>query len=161
MMNTAMITKHPGRFSAGLAALCILLATPALADIYKWTGEDGKVNYTQMPPPPGYSSELIKQSSNQPSSEKQADKKQASAQASDAESPTGEQPGMLTDEQKKENEEIRKLNCDAASRNLAALLEKSQRSFMTANGELLRPTEKEREKLIANARKQVKQFCNE
>ena len=46
-----------------LIALCALTAPQARADIYKWVDDEGKINYTQIPPPPGFASEIIKQAS--------------------------------------------------------------------------------------------------
>ncbi len=31
----------------------VLIATPAVADLYKWIGADGRINYSDTPPPPG------------------------------------------------------------------------------------------------------------
>lgn len=40
---------------AALTTLIVLACGPAAAQLYKWTGPDGKVNYTDTPPPRGAS----------------------------------------------------------------------------------------------------------
>jgi len=40
--------------------LVCLLAGPALADMYKWTDENGKTHYSDQPPPGTTKSETIK-----------------------------------------------------------------------------------------------------
>jgi hypothetical protein len=144
-----------------LIALCTLAPPLATADIYKWVDDEGKVNYTQTPPPPGIASEIIKQA---------AAPAVAPTPPKTTESTLQER---LEDEQKdleddaarakleKENAEIRRLNCDTATRNLALLEKEGQRRYMNANGELLRPTDEERQKLIDETRQQMEENCTE
>jgi len=40
------------QFQLLIAMLCVLAAGSAQAQLYKWVGPDGKVNYTDAPPPP-------------------------------------------------------------------------------------------------------------
>ena len=149
-----------------LIALWTLLPSLASAeDIYKWTGDDGKINYTQMPPPSGYPSELVKQNYLSPGPPRAVESATKSPQA--RLSPQERLKALEKDkeneaakaEREKENAEIMRFNCDAASRNLAALEQNSQRVFRTSNGETMRPTEEERKKLIDKARQQVKDYC--
>lgn len=42
-------------FSLKLASLLLLCATSAHAQLYKWTGPDGKISYSNTPPPPSAS----------------------------------------------------------------------------------------------------------
>ena len=144
-----------------LIALCTLI--PALAsadDVYKWTGDDGKINYTQMPPPSGYPSELIKQAYSPPDPPMAVESATDEPQAGNKEPQKGQESDAARTKREKANAEIRRLNCDAATRNLAALQEEGQRTFMTADGERLRPTDEERKKLIDTARQQVKDYCD-
>jgi hypothetical protein len=41
-----------------LAALCLLLAPLAPAQLYKWVDKDGKVQYSDQPPPAGASKQI-------------------------------------------------------------------------------------------------------
>jgi len=144
-------------FPACLVILCLLMPSLSTADIYKWVDDDGKTNYTQLPPPPGYKSEKVREAASPgvapaPSAtvlqerfeEKQKERENKAAVAG----------------QEKKNAEIRRLNCDAATGNLTALEQEGQRRYMNADGELLRPTDKERQKLIDQARQQMEKYCN-
>jgi hypothetical protein len=44
-----------------LLILCMLMPSLSTADVYKWADEDGKINYTQLPPPPGVESETVRE----------------------------------------------------------------------------------------------------
>jgi len=53
--------RNAGRSAAiALAIACALLAAPALATMYKWVDKDGKVVYSDQPPPANVKSEVIK-----------------------------------------------------------------------------------------------------
>jgi hypothetical protein len=45
--------EQPFRFSAIAALILLSLPLPVLAGMYKWYDDQGKVNYTQTPPPKG------------------------------------------------------------------------------------------------------------
>ena len=143
-----------------LIALCTLMHPLAAADIYKWVDDKGRINYTQTPPPPGITSEIINQApapavAPAPTDTPESRLKRLEEEQKDLETDTAKR------ELKKEYAEIRRHNCDAATRNLAILEQKSQRRYMNANGELLRPTDEERQKLIDEARQQMEENCTE
>ena len=147
---------------ACLIALCTLIApSPAMADIYKWTGADGKINYTQMPPPAGIPSEQIKQAYTQPATPPATPNPAVEQQKRVEQEKQVDDADAAMAELEKENAEIRRLNCDAASRNLAALENESQRNFINEKGEYLRPTDEQRKKLIEDTRQQVEKYCTE
>ena len=54
-MHPTAPVPSPSRFRAGrvlcLAAALALIAAPALADVYKWMDAQGRVHYTDRPPP--------------------------------------------------------------------------------------------------------------
>jgi len=141
-----------------LVILCLLMPSLSTADVYKWVDNDGKTNYTQLPPPPGYEWEAVRETASpaatrSPSAtelqeryeEKQKERENKAAVAG----------------QEKKNAEIRRLNCDAATGNLTALEQEGQRRYMNADGELMRPTDKERQQLIDQAKQQMEKYCNE
>jgi hypothetical protein len=143
---------------ACLVILCMLMPSLSTAEAYKWVDKDGKINYTQLPPPSGYEWETVRETpspavtSAPPATvlqerfeEKQKEKENEAAVAG----------------QEKKNAEIKQLNCDAATRNLAVLEQEGQRRYMNAEGELLRPTDEERQKLIDQAKQQMKKYCTE
>lgn len=52
---------------SGLLLLCFaLLAAPALADVYRWVDADGKVHYSDTPPPAHQPAERLKVESDRP-----------------------------------------------------------------------------------------------
>src|SRR6185369_6896641 len=51
---------NAGRSAFAIAVACALLAAPALATMYKWVDKDGKVVYSDQPPPANVKSEVIK-----------------------------------------------------------------------------------------------------
>ncbi len=147
---------------ACLIALCTLIPSSlVMAEIYKWIGEDGKINYTQMPPPSGVHSEQIKQRYLPPAPPAATVNPVVKQQARLEKEKKDKEVDALTAEQEKENAEIRRINCDAATRNLAALETKSQRNFINDKGEYLRPTDEERKKLIDTTKKQIEKYCTE
>ena len=150
-----------------LLSICLIAVwtlLPSLAsaeDIYKWTGDDGKTNYTQMPPPSGYPSELVKQNYISAGTPNAVADTTNSPQARLEKLKKEQENDTAKSEWEKENKRISGLNCEAATRNLATLEDSSQRKFRTANGEYLRPSEEERQKLIDTAKQQIKEFCKE
>ena len=139
-----------------LVILCLLIPSLSEADAYKWVDDDGKTNYTQIPPPPGYESEIVQEASSpavtpappatvlqERFEEKQKDRENEAAVAG----------------QERKNAEIRQLNCDAATRNRAALEMGGNRLYKTADGEYLRLSGEERQQRIDQAKEQIKKYC--
>jgi hypothetical protein len=141
-----------------LIALCTLTPPQASADIYKWVDDEGKINYTQIPPPPGFTSEIIKQASAPAVAPAPPESNLQEHPEEERKDPENEAAKAKLE---KENAEIRRLNCDAATRNLVALEQGSQRRYLNADGELLRPTDEERQQLIDKTRQQIKENCTE
>jgi hypothetical protein len=141
-----------------LVILCLLMPSLSTAEIYKWVDDDGKTNYTQLPPPSGYEWEAVREAPSpgvapappatelqQRYEEQQKDRENDAAVAG----------------QEKKNADIRKLNCDAATRNRAALELGGNRLYQTADGEYLRLTGKEQQQRIDQAKEQIKKYCTE
>lgn len=139
-----------------LVILCLLMPALSTAEIYKWVGDDGKTNYTQLPPPPGYESEMVREASSPavapapPATELQ---ERYEEQQKDREN------DAAVAGQEKKNSDIRKLNCDAATRNQASLELGGNRLYETADGEYLRLTGEERQQRIDQAKEQIKKYC--
>ena len=143
-----------------LIALWTLMPSLASAeDIYKWTGDDGKINYTQMPPPSGYPSELVKQTYLPPGPPKAVESATRSPQARLKELEKNKENETARAGREKKNTEIMRFNSDAATRNLAALEQAGQHAYMTSAGERITPTDAERKTLIDKAKQQVKDYC--
>ncbi len=144
-----------------ICCLALLCSLPFLvqAEIYKWTDENGQVNYSQeppvdrpaeqikAPPPPPIAPEKAKQ---------QVDKlieSQDAEAAAEAERQQAEQAA-------EEAEQIREENCQTARNNLQQYQDNPGRRVMNADGEVTRPTEEERQAKIDEFQMQVDEFCN-
>jgi hypothetical protein len=154
-----------GLLYLGLITLYLIAPRPARAEIYKWVDTKGEIHYSQTPPSPGVESEIIKpppapppQPAAEPDSPEEVEKMLEKRQAE-------EQEDLKRDaaeaERKKKNEEIRRLNCDAATRNLEILQKPGQRRYMNSEGELIRPTDNERKLMIDEAKKHIDENCGE
>lgn len=139
----------------------VLLPAKGMADIYKWTDDQGEVQYSQTPPPAGIAVERIEGA---PPPADDPDKIRQQLQ---------EQLEVLDDEKAlqdedhafrkkyKENQEIVRKNCKTARSNLANLQQGGQKRFMTPEGEIKYLTEEERSRRIEEANTQIKEFCKD
>jgi Domain of unknown function (DUF4124) len=141
---------------ACLVILCMLMPSLSTAEVYKWVDNDGKTNYTQIPPPPGYEWEAVRETASPAATpappatvlqerfeEQQKDRENKAAVAG----------------QEKKNAEIMQLNCDAATGNLEALELGGNRMYKTADGEYLRLSGEERQQRIDQAKQQMEKYC--
>ncbi len=139
-----------------LVILCLLMPSLSTAEVYKWVDNDGKTNYTQLPPPPGYEWETVRETASPaatpapPATELQ--------ERYEEEQKDRENDAAVAGQEKK-NTDIRKLNCDAATRNRASLELGGNRLYKTADGEYLRLSEEERQQRIDQAKEQIKKYC--
>lgn len=153
--------------------LC-LLATPVWADMYKWTDEDGKIHYSDQPPPTAITkSETIKAA------------KPPASQAPPADAPptaTG-QPGATAPKSASDQEmefrrrrlqqaeleaktqkdaqaaEEKKRNCQRATAQVQAYERGGRITRYGPNGEQLYLTDGEVQTELSNARKSADSWC--
>ena len=144
-----------------LVLLVFATASPA-ADtqyIYKWTDDQGEVQFTQFPPlgrkaerlrgatPPAQSPESVMndlQKQVDTMDQQNKEKLQATEKA----------------KQQEEIQKLRKSNCETAHKNLANLQRGGNVRYMGPNGEAIRLTEEERQKRIDETNVQIKENCN-
>lgn len=140
-------------------ALLVLLAigAPAMAGMYKWVDEQGNVHYSQQPPP-GQQAETVKAPPPPPSGA--ADEAARwKKQAEDFEERQADRAKAADEAQKAEaQEEQRKANCEIARKNLQTLTSRGQISIKEGDTYRRLP-EEERQAKIAEAQKQVDEFC--
>jgi hypothetical protein len=127
-----------------------LAAQQSLAAMYKWTDEEGNVHYTQHPPT-NHPTEVIKPPPPAPSNR-------------------GYTPPSLSDGEKKEDaaaedpeqakmrEEIARKNCEAARKNVEVLTA-HRRIRESEGGEVIVLDDKERQRRVEEARKDIKENC--
>lgn len=127
--------------------------------IYKWTDDQGEVQYTQFPPagrkaekmnappPPAQSSETAEKHLQKQldTMEQQNEKQQQETKDAD---------------QRAEIQKIRKKNCEIAHKNLVNLQRGGNVRYMGPNGEVIHLTEEERQKRIDEANGQIKENCS-
>ena len=142
--------------------LALVLATAVQAQgqqryVYKWSGPDGTVHYTALPPqgidaqripiqvaPESARRQLQQQSGSRPSGST------AESRNLDAEGRTPEQVAFL------------KQQCDAARNNIRALQSGgTNRRFMGPDGKVIRFTAEERDSEIAENQAYLDEYCGE
>jgi len=140
-----------------IAAACALVAIGAAAQVYKWVDKDGKVQYSDQPPPP--------------------DAVKASAQKIDA-APSVAAPKSLADQSKdfdkRKTEAAEKAkktdaadqvakqkeaNCNQARGNLRVLQDAPKLTRVNKDGEIVFVEDSEREGEMAKAQRSIDEFC--
>jgi hypothetical protein len=143
--------------------ILLLIATASSAadtqDIYKWTNDQGEVQYTQFPPP-GRSVEILHgvRAPDQ-SPETAGNDLQKQLEAVEQQNEKQQQETRDAD-QRAEIQKIRKKNCETAHQNLVNLNRGGNVRYMGPNGEAIRLTEEERQKRIDETNQQIKENCN-
>ena len=161
-MTRTTSTTHAGLLLyISLIALCTFTPPLAASDIYKWVDDEGRINYSQAAPPPGFASEIIRQGGSPAGAPAPPKPPESNLQERLEEEQKDLENDAARTKLERENADIRRLNCDAATRNLALLEKEGQRRYMNADGELLRPTDEERQRLIDEARQQMEENCTE
>jgi hypothetical protein len=152
-------------FSLALVAFCVpMLAT---ADVYRWVGPDGVVNYTQMKPQ-GVQAERVRTQGGRPSAAAAAPSAAAEQPASrnaDASQLSPKQKEMLDDLQsaeaarKQEVARIREANCERSRKVLDRLSANARIRVRDDSGEERVMGEDERQDRITEAQQGVAENC--
>jgi len=141
--------------------LVFATASPAAdtQDIYKWTDDQGEVQYTQFPPP-GRPAEIL-HGVRPPDESPESDGNDLQKQLEAVEQQNQEQlQGAKDEKQWAQIQKIRRDNCKTANQNLVNLQRGGNVRYMGADGKVMRLTEEERQKRIDEANKQIKENCN-
>jgi len=147
-----------------LPVVLLVLSFAAHGQLYKWVDKDGKVQYTDQPPPPGAARDEKKlniKSSPAESQSKSGDKTAAPKNVAEQELEFQIRRIAREQEESKQQaaETTNQRNC-AISRNRLNDLESSGR-LVTRNekGERIYLAEADREKVIEQARKNISIYC--
>lgn len=146
-----------------LLILLILASTNVLAAINKWVDSDGKVHYSDQPPPPNVRPKTLRSDVDT----------QGSASASSVAAPKtiAEREAELKKAQKEKKEaadkaaqkqsaaEAQQASCNIAQQNLRALQEGIRMVEIDAKGERSFLDDKQREQGIAKAQKDISTYC--
>jgi hypothetical protein len=168
---------------SGFFLFLLLLAMPLQAQMYKWVDANGKVQYTDKPPPAGAKSEAVKNRSSSVSGPAEAPGAAAKGGAAkaDAKSGAATKSGPLTAAQQEQEYRKRKLeegeadkkaqeklaqdkqkqeNCAAAKSNVVSLEAGGRQARVDAKGERYFLDETQVQAEVAKARQQASTFCN-
>jgi hypothetical protein len=146
-----------------LPILLMLSASGAFAALNKWVDEDGKVHYSDQPPPANVKSEVLRSTTGTPepaaASEPAAAKTivEREAELKKAQQAKKEAADKAALEQKEE--EAMKANCLAYQQNLRALEEGMRLVDVDASGERSYVDDEERQRRIAKAQEGIAKWC--
>jgi len=150
-------------------ALCLLMA-PVWADLYKWTDENGKIHYSDQPPPSNVKKpETIKQpkpAAAAPAATGEGAKPAAAAPKTAAEQEMEFRKRRLEAaeaqakaEKDAQAAEEKKRNCERSKAQVASLETGGRITRSAANGEQVYLNDQEIAKELASARKVVDTWC--
>ena len=151
------VSRYP-MFALMLAGCLLLLQSPATADVYKWVNENNEVQYTQMPPPPGIKYVRI-QTTEHPDTAATKAEPEAPTKAAASSKSQAQLDAEAMAEYEAEVARISRENCKIARNNLAQLNMGGHLRYRNEAGEYVNMDEPERQKRIAEATKQIEQFC--
>ena len=169
MARSRSATRRPAALNAcrglplavAVAASLALLAVPAGAAMYKWVDKNGRVVYSDQPPPGDVKAEIIKPPpppANPNAAQELADKQlelklKEKKQAEIAKA----------EEAKRADEERRREMCQQARGQLRGLLSSGGRPFVRYNekGEMVPLDEAARLAAIENQQRTIREFCRD
>ncbi|MCC8986757.1 MAG: DUF4124 domain-containing protein [Candidatus Contendobacter sp.] len=147
-------------FCMVLAGSCAMAATAyAQQFIYKWTDDQGQLKYSELPPPPGVTYEMVRKPSgpssgvvqSAPDLTKEQEKKAAEEAAKQKEQ---------QEQAQKEAEDVRAKNCEIAKKNVQVLQGESPVVKTDAKGNKAPLDAEQREAELKKAQKDQDYFCN-
>ncbi len=143
------------------AVLVLMTSTSFAADkhgIYKWVDDSGEVHYTQKPPPNRETQELKPPPAPTGDPAAISDKLKEQVDAMEKRQ-TEKREGASDAKQWVEIQKIRRENCATAGRNLAMLQQGGNRAYRTADGQVVRLTDEDRQQRIDEANRQIEENC--
>ena len=143
-----------------LVALALTLATAsAHAAMYKWTDQNGNVQYGQFPPT-GVQAERISASGTTHKVEAPAGKS-PQQRLQEMEQQQKQQEGEATEARvAQERKDLRQQNCKIAQKNLAVLKEGGHHRVRLPDGTVTYLTDEQKQQRIDQANQQVKDNCS-
>jgi hypothetical protein len=168
---------------SGIFLFLLLLVSPLQAQMYKWTDANGKVQYSDKPPPAGATAAPVKNRSSSVTAPaeaaaagaKGAEKTDATAAAAAKSTKplTAAEQEQAFRKRKQDEEEARKKaedklaqdtqkqeNCTNAKSNVIGLESGGRQARVDAKGERYFLDDQQSQAALAKARQQVTTFCN-
>jgi hypothetical protein len=182
-MLAALDMKDKSMKRSGFFLILLALAMPLHAQMYKWVDANGKVQYSDKPPPQGAKSEAVKNRSSSVSGPAEgtataakdaakADSKSGAAAkstrpltAADQEQAYRKRKQDDEDAQKKADEKLtqekqKQENCAGAKSNVISLESGGRQARIDSKGERYFLDDSQAQAELAKARQQVSTFCN-
>jgi len=141
-----------------LASVTLFISTPLAAKSYRWVDENGVTVYSQKPPPSGAATE-IKPPPPPAISPEEAQRKLDAQRQSLEDLREDRELKKKESGEKKAEAKRQKSNCEAAQKNLAALLSRPRARQKEPDGEYRYITEEARQEKIAEAKKHIQENC--
>lgn len=153
-----------------LFILLILSSAPAVADLSKWVDENGKVHYSDQPPPANVKAKTLRSTSDTPLPLASASGVAASS-APPAVKTIAEREAELKKAQKAKKEaadkaaqeqarkDIENANCAAAQQSLRALQDGMRMVEIDAKGERSYISDEQRQQRIAKTQQDISTLC--
>jgi len=151
------------QYPVNVIRLTILLVvvfgcSTTFATMYKWVDDEGMTHYTQTPPPDGIEAETLKPPPAIDSSEAIKDIKEKQKLL---EMEREKRRKRIKEKQREAKEEARReKNCQLARARLKSLTDRPRVLVKQPDGTMVRATEEQRQKEIAESKEVIKEFCN-
>src|SRR5450759_1019159 len=153
-----------------LLILLMLASANTFAAISKWVDVQGRVHYSDQPPPPEAKAETLRSASDSEgtagtsgvtaTSAPAAPKTIAEREAELKKAQQAKQAAADKDVQKQAATEARKANCATAQENLITLQSGVRLTEINANGERYYLDDKQRQQRIEKAQQEISNLCN-
>ena len=129
--------------------------------IYKWVDQNGEIQYTQLPPPVGVEVLEIR-SAPPPADDPAAESAKLQEQVEALDERMEERQAATAEaELRAKNAEIRRQNCITARKNLGELQQGGIKRYRLPDGTVLRMTEEDRLKRIAETETAITENCKD
>lgn len=139
-----------------LPVLLLSISVSAHAALNKWVDSNGKVHYSDGPPPPEAQSKIL----TPPKSPVVEQKSYVEREAEWKKSEKAKQEAEQKAEQDKQNAETRKRNCAGAQANLKTFQNNMPLTTYNDKGESITMDDSTRQRNIEEAQKQISEYCD-
>ncbi len=142
-----------------------LVALPAGAQLYKWTDANGRVQYSDKPPPAGQKATAMSKATMSPVTSTEgapaaAEKSPADREQEYRKRQADQQEAQKKQDQLAEERRIKQANCDTVQKQLAAMQAGQRMVTFDANGERRYLDDAEIQQSMQRAQQDAAKYCN-
>ena len=143
-----------------------LVALPAGAQLYKWTDANGRVQYSDKPPPTGQKATAMSRATMNPvpgsgeSAPAATEKSPADREQEYRKRQADQQEAQKKQDQLAEERRVKQGNCDTVKKQLAAMQAGQRMVTFDANGERRYLDDAEIQQSMQKAQQDVAKYCN-